>query len=35
MTCPLLATRLKWYLPLDPFLSTNLPAMLRLLDDSV
>src|SRR6266403_5348732 len=28
MTCPLLATRLKWYLPLDPFLSTNLPAMM-------
>src|SRR5271165_469620 len=27
MTCPLLATRLKWNLPVDPFLSTNLPAM--------
>jgi len=28
MTCPLVATRLKWYLPPDPFFSTNLPAML-------
>src|SRR5260370_42631066 len=23
MTCPLEATRLRWYLPLEPFLSTN------------
>src|SRR6185437_3929668 len=28
MTWPLVATRLKWYLPLDDFLSTNLPAIL-------
>src|SRR5215831_17571025 len=27
MTCPLEATRLKWYLPVEPFLTTNLPAM--------
>src|SRR6202035_4475929 len=28
MTCPLVATRLKWYLPPDPFFRTNLPDML-------
>jgi hypothetical protein len=28
MIWPLVATRLKWYLPFDDFLSTNLPAIL-------
>src|SRR3984957_2541162 len=28
MTWPFVATRLKWYLPLEPFLPTNLPAIL-------
>src|SRR5215472_9382928 len=27
MTCPLDASRLKWYLPVEPFLRTNLPAI--------
>jgi hypothetical protein len=30
ITCPFAATRLKWYLPVGPFLMTNLPAMLPL-----